>query len=341
MVPHRCPLTCPCETPVSQQQSLAFRIFRRLALSVQSRFAGFDPGMGRRPPDGVALTVDHHSPPVLIVGAPRSGTTMLYQLLLSCADLAYISNLLAAFPALMPRLCRAWPRLAGPYSPQVREAEQGFIPGLLSPSEAGKIMDAWFGSADATRNAAQIRATVAAISEARCAPLLVKSLTIGQHLDRLRATFPKARLIHIRRDSVYVAQSILLSRQRLAIKPGEWWSVRAPGDPPRPLQSDEEAAAWQAVSVDRFLAAKLASDGTVVRVDYEGLCDRPEVEMARLVDGLGLAPRPAPALFDEAMPSRNRRVVAQPSWDRLCQAVGAFTSAPIDIEVCAGPPGSG
>ena len=311
---------------MSQRQSLAFRVFRRLALTVQSRFAGFDRRVSLRPPEAVAGTVDDELPPIVILGAPRSGTTMLYQLLLSCADLAFISNLLAAFPVLIPRLCRAWPGLAGPYPPQMREAEQGFMPGLRSPSEAGRIMDAWFGSEGTAQHAAQVRATVAAISEARRAPLLIKSLTIGQHLPRLRAIFPNVRLVHIRRDNLYVAQSILTARQRMALTPEEAWSVQAPGDPPFSLRTEEELAAWQAVNVDRFLTENLARDKTVIRVDYEDACATPETEVKRVIDRLGLDARQAPAKFDGMVFSRNRRSVEETSWQRLSQAVAAFSN---------------
>ena len=108
-------------------------MFRHLALRLQSLFNDFDPKS--------AGEVRHFSHPglfpIFIIGAPRSGSTLLYQLLVKHTRVGYISNLMSLFPHKMITLAEYTKAWHG--SRNLKKSNLGYIAGLFSPSEAGAI----------------------------------------------------------------------------------------------------------------------------------------------------------------------------------------------------------
>ena len=125
---------------------------RSTALSIQAAFNDFD-GTWKLYVDREA---DGKLKPVFIIGPPRSGSTLFYQLLLSHFQLCYISNIVSGFPKYMLRISRLFPSLASGYRLGLKKDYYGFLPGIKAPSEAGKIFDKWFNEDDFDENAAKI-----------------------------------------------------------------------------------------------------------------------------------------------------------------------------------------
>ena len=90
-----------------------------------------------------SFTTDNFINPIFIIGAPRSGSTLLYNVLINKFRLSYISNIASVFykyPYLVTSLFwKFHSRKNKSYN-----SDTGFIPGLFSPSEAGKIFEFWF-----------------------------------------------------------------------------------------------------------------------------------------------------------------------------------------------------
>jgi hypothetical protein len=175
--------------------------------------------------------------PVFIVGAPRSGSTFLYQSLTNIFDVAYIDNLAARFADVLPlamwvsRVCFG----SKPHNSFTSEA--GRTQGLHSPSECGAFWYRWLPRdehyvAPSTVDpyvASQIASEVRAISNSLRRPLVFKNLNAGQRLALIHACFPDARIIHIRRSTDATVASILRARRSAGVEEGEWWSVMPRG----------------------------------------------------------------------------------------------------------------
>lgn len=145
-------------------------------------------------------------PPVFIVGAPRSGTTLLYQLLTYHYKFSYFSNFTSMFiksPVIIGYLTR---KIKKPYDDNSLSSDYGLMKGTWAPSEAGKIFKYWF----LRKNDERIRNSIYALSNVFKAPFLAKNLRINAELEYVHQLFPNAVFIHIKRDTIFNAQSLIL-----------------------------------------------------------------------------------------------------------------------------------
>ena len=199
---------------------------RRFMLAIQRRFNKFDPNVrGHSYEENLG-----DDPPIFIVGSPRAGSTLLFQILCGQFQLSYISNIMAAFPSWMVRLVRWLPRSATGYSGDIRESRYGYVPGLLSPNESGKILAKWLEKSPDPDHALFVKRTFGAITKYSGCPMLIKNqnrLTVN--MGRLENIFGNPRYIFIKRDPIYTAQSILIARRETLEDDSAWFSAKPPG----------------------------------------------------------------------------------------------------------------
>lgn len=177
--------------------------------------------------------------PVFIIGAPRTGSTILYQALTNHFDVLYIDNLACRWhDNLLFGMWLSHRRFGHrPHKNFVAERGSTIEYGDHAPSECGGFWYRWLGKEDHFVDDAQvseemvdgIRRELTTIINRFDAPLILKNLNAGQRLRLLARCFPHAKFIYIRRGLDANRKSILKARQRAGIKPGEWWSVRPPG----------------------------------------------------------------------------------------------------------------
>ena len=174
------------------------------------------------------------SPPILILGAPRCGSTLLYQLMVACLDVAYVSNLHCALfgsPALAERIVR------GHRAPVVYASRHGRTEGRLAPSECGPFWYRFFRRspqyvplADAApEQLRRLRASVAAFQAAARRPVVFKNLICSLLVAPIAAALPNAIFIVLHRDLLDNAHSLLEARQRVHGEYDRWFSAEPPG----------------------------------------------------------------------------------------------------------------
>jgi hypothetical protein len=218
---------------------------------------------------------------VLVVGAPRSGTSLVFELLVTRARFAYFSNAAHRFwraPAaathLFRNVIRDWRgSLTSSY---------GHIPGWGAPSEGGWIWGRWTPEETTLTAAAAervdletMRRTIGAVSDTLAAPLVSKNVMHGVHLELLREAFPEMTLIHVRRDLADNARSILRARESDGDR-AEWISVRPEGWD----RLASEPPIVQCAQQVRLIDAQIDRDASRLgiprlEIDYESVCDRP------------------------------------------------------------------
>lgn len=241
--------------------------------------------------------------PIFLVGAPRTGSTILYQSLSSVYDVLYIDNLACRWCDRL--LFAVWlSRLVYGDRPHgCFQAEFGRTRGGHAPSECGRFWYRWLprdrhyvGAADVEQCTVEaIRTEIEACSRLYGRPMLFKNLNAGQRIGLLRRCFPRARFVFVRRDHERTVASILAARQRMAIGEGQWWSVM-PRDHQLLLALPEEAMVRAQVErieaqIEHDLAALPASDWREIRTDtltFDAVQD--------LADWLGLARRAGASL---------------------------------------------
>jgi len=249
--------------PVRWSGKLLNPVFHRLECAVLGRGEG---------------ALEFH--PVFIIGAPRCGSTLLYQLMLDYYDFGYISNLHCRFygaPSLVERvIAPTRRRRASSY-----ESDHGRVRGWTAPSECGDYWYRFFRrrpqytplSATSKESLRNLRRSVRAIGRAMGRPVLFKNLLSGLRIEPILEALPEAKFIVVRRSVLDTAHSILEARMNLYGDYNKWFSVEPPEvdslreKPPHEQAADQVRLIYALIDRDRRLAP-----GAFTDVDYEKLC---------------------------------------------------------------------
>ena len=281
----------------------------------------------------------HAWDPLFILGAPRSGSTLLFQVLAHALRVTYLPRLLNYTYGATHLVLRM-------FAPALRRHRPLFVsrfgatPGLLSPTESFAFWRRWFWKGHdgdhfhpellATAAAAELRETVHAIEAHRDAPLLVKCPYLALAVPPLAAALPDARFIFIARDPLDDAVSVLRGRESSASD--DWWSVRPPNYLAHRAEPEADQIMWQIAETTSILRAQLDTlpheRWRLVR--YEDLCARPRETVAELL--AWLAPLGFESWPDHALPERfpassksgdelRRRFAASPDYPRAVNAL--------------------
>lgn len=236
-------------------------------------------------------------PVCFIIGPPRSGSTLLSQLLLATGTFQAPTNFIARFwkaPAFAITMSRVLPL---PPSPGF-ESERGRTTGLSAPHEFGYFWSRWFdvGQGSHALNADErakvdargLARALGAMETAASRPLLFKNNTwCTPQADFLSGLLPTARFVVCDRDPFFVAQSILEQRARLGDET-VWWSARPSGSDTWGKLGPLEEVARQTVGLYRDMEAALAHIPVdrVRRIDYQTLCSDPGRVVRNILDWL-------------------------------------------------------
>jgi Sulfotransferase family len=230
--------------------------------------------------------------PLFLISLPRSGSTLLYQLLLQRFRLAYFSNLMAAFadsPVTVARLTR-W--LGGQRPPNDLRSHFGTTRGWRGPNQGWRIWNRWLSrtqdfiepaSLD-PRAVGEMRATLHGLQVAQGAPFVSRWQLHAPRLRALAAAFPEALFVHLRRAPEMTAQSILAGRRRFLRDETAWLSPRPRNyERIRALEPLEQVCA-QVVGLERDLREDQVLIGTdrFMFASYEALCLAPQA----MLDGI-------------------------------------------------------
>lgn len=227
--------------------------------------------------DVVTAAPSVHPPAVFLVGPPRSGTTLLSQVLVASLPVDYVSNFVARFwlaPAVAMRL---------EDDLQLREhaaisfrSEGGVTPSPVDPHEFGYFWRRWFPFGTTHQLSSEGRSLstpdllageVAAMTKVRNRSMLFKNLTCGLQARELAEALDGPVFIRIHRSEVDVAASIL--RERRQRDPQAWWSLRPPGYTELLRLPIQEQAAGQVVLTERSLDDALSGIPHAARIDVQ------------------------------------------------------------------------
>jgi len=173
--------------------------------------------------------------PIFIIGAPRTGSTILYQVITNQLDVLYIDNLTCKFFRnlffgfwLSNKIFKQ--KAHNCFKSKFGDTSEC---GLHAPSECGEFWYRWLPKdrhfidySDITDKMVEdIRSEITAIINYFDKPLVFKNLNAGQRMRLIKKCFPEAKFIFVKRDIIYTAQSIINGRRKLKIRDNEWWGI--------------------------------------------------------------------------------------------------------------------
>ena len=263
--------------------------------------------------------------PIFVVGAPRSGSTLLYQLMVEAWDVTYLSNLHCAFLG-APHLVE----LTAPWRPPPRTfaSHHGRTLGSAGPSECGDYWYRFFRrrpqyvpleavDPDCMR---RLRGSVRALTARAGRPAVFKNLVNSLRVAPLGTVLPEALFVVIHRDLVANAASLLAGRLERSGDYGRWWSAEPPEIGRLRALPPHEQVVEQIRAIDALIRADAEGLGPdrFHDVVYESLCEGVRGTLAGIREfaaghGVELRPRAdVPASFDpRGAPRIDPQVYAQ------------------------------
>lgn len=250
---------------------------------------------------------DNH-PICFIVGPPRSGSTLLYELMVTrfqCGHFTNFAKRLFRVPVAATWLCRKAMRTRqGAFN-----SVYGELQGWAAPNEAGRIWAHWMPYAAPYfldrpgLTPARMRRKMAAISRIAGRPMIVKNMILQSDFPLQLKTFPNAVFLYIERDWADNALSLVRARQdKTSMDETGWWSLRPTGWEAYSDADPVTQSCAQVILSHRDVRqgfGALENPARILKISYETLCSDPERILSEIEgffsrNGIDVARKPAP-----------------------------------------------
>lgn len=225
-------------------------------------------------------------PPVFIIGPPRSGSTLLFQVLTDAFDFGFMSNLHSYFFG-APSILEAISHRNSNSKTSSYSSQYGRTKNLSSPSEIGEFWYRFFRRNPAyvtlkdvePKKMLNLRRAVASFIKVCDKPVLFKNLYVSLRLEPIVEHIPEAIFIIIKRDELDNARSILKARMDIYHTYEKWFSLK----PPSTIDLEQLVPEAQVVQQIRLVQDQIRNDlptkkiaqHKLFKLDYEELCRDP------------------------------------------------------------------
>ncbi len=241
------------------------------------------------------LQQDHRSthPILLVVGAPRSGTTLINQTLARCTEVSYFSNLTDMFPR-SPLTATRWFSSRFGAEATNYQSYYGQTKRLSEPNDGFSIWNRWLGFDRYTTPhhlAEPVVQEMQKFFQAWTAtfglPLLNKNNRNTSCIALLAAAIPQAQFLVVRRDPLCVAQSLIQARENVQGDKRAVWglesrSVHASSDP----LGYVDDICDQLIEIENQLQTQIrqVAASRIHSIQYEDFCRNPAALLVSLHD---------------------------------------------------------
>ena len=243
-------------------------------------------------------------PQIFIYGIPRSGTTLLYQLISHCFDIGYINNLAARFwlaPTIGITLSKD---IIGHASGTKYDSHIGATQQVHEPHEFGFFWGNLLGynitreyylkTAEqvASLDWSKVHDTVHLMANTFGSAMVHKNLMYACHLSFFYKGFKKALFVHINRSLNENAISIAKAREARTGSKHNWWSIKPPNYEEMALTPFWEQIPAQMKYLNDIYSheEKQAPDLNLLKINYDDICDSPGAVLENIksrIDELG------------------------------------------------------
>ncbi|GEM_PF-892702 len=272
-------------------------------------------------------------PMIILCYPPRSGSTLFGQLLARTRAFHYVTNFMARFweaPYLAGLIEQKLGVREAPFTAEV-ESAYGVTKQPHEPHEFGFFWNSRLVFAGDTHRVAQalmpehrtegLRNELGALMSLYDQPFFVKSDLVGLNVEYFSRLFDDVRFVVLRRDPLFIAQSIYRARLQLYGDPRVYWSTRPSNEAHAQDVPPADQIALQVNGIYQDIYNGLRTTGApFVEVQYESLCRRPRAEIARVLDFAGLGERSLSRL-PERLPLSSRHTLPRNIIQQLIRAL--------------------
>ncbi|QQX76800.1 MULTISPECIES: sulfotransferase [Aequorivita] len=257
--------------------------------------------------DGIECPIDTNesqSPIILIMGCPRSGSTLLLQWLAASGLFSYPSNLIARFyknPYLGIRTQQALLEFDPLNQLGFKETKLDFSSslgktyGALGPSEYWYYWRTFFKFENDSQILSQNQLAkvdgkkfidqLLAFEQLTNKPLALKGMLLNWHIPYLYSLNQKFIFINVNRDPLLNAQSLLMAREKFFGDRNKWYSFK----PSEYKELKDESPITQVVG-QVIYTRKAVSEGlsqipmeNIINIEYTDFCSNPKKFLDALV----------------------------------------------------------
>lgn len=238
-------------------------------------------------------------PIIFIMGAMRSGSTIMLQWLASTGEFAYPSNIISRFygaPIIGSKIQRILTDPLYNFRNEIMDfnlmnsfaSVNGKTKGALEPNEfwyfwrrflPDDLRECTSDDLMERTDAQTMRLELWGISQVFDKPLALKGMICNYHISFLNKIFPKAIFISMRRNIESHTRSVLAARMRQYGTYDQWYSFLIPEyDELMKITEPEIQVRRQIECINHAIdeGLKNVPDNKKVKVDYENFCTNPE-----------------------------------------------------------------
>ncbi|MEJ2697618.1 MAG: sulfotransferase [Candidatus Sulfobium sp.] len=247
-------------------------------------------------------------PVILVVGAPRSGTTLMMQWLASLGKLAYPTNILSRFYGAPYIGAKIQQLLASPeynFRDEILDfsGEVSFVSvlgktkGALAPNEFWYFWRRFTPNAELEfvnekmlekMDSKRFLAELAAIESIFDKPFVMKGLILQFNIPFLASMFEKVLFVFTRRNPLYNIQSLLGARIKFYGTIDKWYSAKPKEYEMLKDMAPYEQVAGQVYYTNREIEGELGKleQSRSLEVRYEEFCENPLRTFGQIADKL-------------------------------------------------------
>ncbi len=231
-------------------------------------------------------------PPIFIIGAPRTGSTVLYQAITNFFNIIYINNYILNRFQISYYALKHSNKKFNTLKHNNFNSDFGSTKDDIDPSESSFFWYQWFPQNKHyvksyeinNKSKVEIYSTITAMVNYTNKPIVFKNLNMGMRLEVIKDIFPNALFINVKRDIIETAYSIYNGRIKQYNDENKWFSVKPSNYDETKLLTAENQILNQIFSIEKQIEKDLLlfNKTQYININYADFCTNPYIELKKI-----------------------------------------------------------